>query len=49
MKEFLAEYTSEKAFGDDGYLTDKGLVPAPKADRDKIRRTAVALSTLSGV
>jgi phosphate transport system substrate-binding protein len=49
MKEFLAEYTSEKAFGDEGYLTDKGLVPAPKADRDKIRKTAVALSTLNGV
>ncbi len=49
MKEFLAEYTSEKAFGDEGYLADKGLVPAPKPDRDKVRKNAVALSTLKGV
>jgi phosphate transport system substrate-binding protein len=49
MKEFLAEYTSEKALGDEGYLADKGLVPAPKPDRDKIRKDAVALSTLKGV
>ena len=28
IKEFVAEYTSDKALGDDGYLADKGLVPA---------------------
>ncbi len=49
MKEFLTEYTSEKAFGDEGYLADKGLVPAPKPDRDKIRKDAAALTTLKGV
>ena len=49
MKEFIAEYTSEKAFGDEGYLADKGLVPAPKAEREKVRRDATALTTLKGV
>ena len=49
MKEFLAEYTSEKAFGDEGYLTDKGLVPEPKAEREKARKDASALNTLKGV
>jgi phosphate transport system substrate-binding protein len=49
MKEFLAEYTSEKAFGDEGYLADKGLVPEPKPDREKARKDAAALSTLKGV
>jgi phosphate transport system substrate-binding protein len=49
MKEFLAEFTSEKAFGDEGYLADKGLVPAPKAEREKVRKDAVALATLKGV
>jgi phosphate transport system substrate-binding protein len=49
MKEFIAEYTSEKAMGEDGYLIDKGLVPSPKADRDKVRRDALALVTLKGV
>ena len=27
IKEFVAEYTSEEAFGDDGYLTERGLIP----------------------
>ena len=49
MKEFLAEYTSEKAFGDEGYLADKGLVPEPKSDREKARKDAAALATLKGV
>ncbi len=49
MKQFLAEYTSEKAFGEEGYLADKGLVPAPKAEREKIRQTIVSLTTLKGV
>ncbi len=49
MKEFIAEFTSEKAFGDEGYLTDKGLVPAPKPERDRVRKDAVALATLKGV
>jgi phosphate transport system substrate-binding protein len=33
MRDFLAEYTSEKAWGDDGYLSDKGLIPMPKKER----------------
>jgi phosphate transport system substrate-binding protein len=49
IKEFIVEYTSEKAFGDDGYLADKGLVPAPKPEREKVRRDATALVTLKGV
>ncbi len=32
MSEFLTEFTSEKAMGDEGYLTDKGLIPL---DADK--------------
>ncbi len=32
MSEFLSEFTSEKAMGDEGYLTDKGLIPL---DADK--------------
>ena len=33
MREFLAEYASEKAWGDEGYLTDKGLIPMPEKER----------------
>ena len=29
MTEFVAEYVSEKALGEDGYLADKGLVTLP--------------------
>jgi phosphate transport system substrate-binding protein len=49
MKEFIAEFTSEKAFGEDGYLADKGLVSAPKAERAKIRRDAETLVTLKSL
>ena len=32
---YLAEFTSDKAWGDDGYLTDKGLIPMPEEERMK--------------
>jgi phosphate transport system substrate-binding protein len=34
MAEFVTEYTSAKAIGEDGYLAEKGLIPLPKADAD---------------
>ena len=39
LKEFLAEFTSKKAMGSRGYLTDIGLVPLA-SDKYKITRTA---------
>lgn len=30
IREYLAEFTSEDAIGDDGYLADRGLIPAPE-------------------
>lgn len=33
--EFVAEFTSEKAAGEEGYLTDKGLIPLFDEDREK--------------
>jgi phosphate transport system substrate-binding protein len=47
IKEFIAEFTSEAAWGDDGYLADKGLVPAPKAKRDEIAKAAAELKPLA--
>lgn len=35
MNEFLKEYTSENAWGDEGYLSDKGLIPMPETERDQ--------------
>jgi phosphate transport system substrate-binding protein len=43
LKEFVAEYVSEKAIGEEGYLSEKGLIPPPDAERGKIRSDAVAM------
>lgn len=34
MQEFIDEFTSERAWGDDGYLTDRGLIPMPQEERE---------------
>ncbi|SFK61430.1 phosphate ABC transporter substrate-binding protein, PhoT family [Nitrosomonas aestuarii] len=33
ITEFLHEFSSDKAWGDEGYLSDKGLIPMPSAER----------------
>jgi phosphate transport system substrate-binding protein len=43
MTEFIAEYTSEGAWGPDGYLADKGLIPLPDAERAAVAESAKAL------
>jgi len=43
MQEYIAEFTSEKAWGPDGYLTDKGLIPMPDAERKKYADDAKGL------
>ncbi len=47
MKEYLAEFTSEKACGQDGYLSDRGLIPMPDDERKKFRDDAKNLETIS--
>lgn len=47
MKEFIAEYTSEKAIGEEGYLAEKGLVTLPADQAEKSRAAAGALETMS--
>ena len=42
MKEFLQEYTSERAWGDEGYLTDRGLIPMPREERTAYRSAVEA-------
>jgi phosphate transport system substrate-binding protein len=46
INEFIAEYTSEKALGEDGYLADKGLIPPAKGEIEKIRADAKSLKAL---
>jgi phosphate transport system substrate-binding protein len=44
IEAFVAEFTSEKAFGPDGYLSGKGLIPLPNADRAKVRKEATGFA-----
>ncbi len=48
LKEFVAEYASAKAIGEDGYLSAKGLVPLLQADRDAAAKTASELAAMAG-
>ncbi len=47
MREFIAEYISGKAIGEDGYLADKGLVTLPEDQAEKTRAIATALTVLT--
>ena len=47
IEEFVREFTSERAWGPDGYLIDKGLIPLPDADRRSVAQQAQALIPLS--
>jgi phosphate transport system substrate-binding protein len=47
IKEYVAEFTSDKAWGDEGYLADKGLIPMPMAERKKFRSDAANLENLT--
>jgi phosphate transport system substrate-binding protein len=47
MAEFVDEYTSSKAMGEDGYLADKGLIALPGADADASAMNAKDMTTLT--
>ena len=46
IKEFVAEFTSDKAWGPEGYLADKGLIALPDADRKAEAKSAKALTPM---
>ncbi|WP_444995768.1 PstS family phosphate ABC transporter substrate-binding protein [Aliikangiella sp. IMCC44359] len=47
IKEFLTEYTSESSMGEEGYLTDKGLIPLGDSKLEVIRKNVLSLKALS--
>jgi phosphate transport system substrate-binding protein len=47
IKEYLAEFTSSKTWGDEGYLTDRGLIPMPQEERGKFAADAKDLNNLA--
>ncbi len=36
LRGFLREFTSERAWGDEGYLSDRGLIPLPEEERAEV-------------
>jgi phosphate transport system substrate-binding protein len=46
LDKFLAEFVSDKAIGEEGYLSRKGLVALPKAELEKVRAAATQLVSL---
>jgi len=46
LREYVAEFTSERAVGEEGYLADKGLIPLAATERARVREAAAALATL---
>ncbi|HEM47083.1 MAG TPA: PstS family phosphate ABC transporter substrate-binding protein [Alphaproteobacteria bacterium] len=46
LAEYVAEFTSDRAAGEDGYLVDKGLIPLTEAERERVRKAAANLEPL---
>ena len=46
IKEYLAEFTSDKAWGPDGYLSDRGLIPMPDKERQAVKASVMGLENL---
>jgi phosphate transport system substrate-binding protein len=46
IAEYLAEFTSEQAWGKDGYLSDKGLIPMPDEERARVAKNTRELNAM---
>ncbi len=47
IEEYLAEFTSEKAMGEYGYLAEKGMIPMTPEERTKVLNTVKNLTPLA--
>ena len=47
IQEYAAEFTSEDAWGDEGYLAEKGLIPLPEAERAEFKAAAEGMQPMS--
>ena len=47
LKEYVTEFTSENAWGPDGYLAEKGLIPLPEKMRNEVAKSSQSLANLS--
>ena len=46
VNEYLNEFSSEKAWGAEGYLTDRGMIPMPDSERKQMRDDVKTLRNL---
>ena len=47
LRGFLREFTSERAWGEEGYLSDRGLIPMPDEERSQVAADVRNLTPLS--
>lgn len=47
IMEYVTEFTSEKAWSDEGYLADRGLIPMSAEEREAVRNAAMNQTPLS--
>jgi phosphate transport system substrate-binding protein len=46
LRGFLREFTSDRAWGDEGYLSERGLIPMPPEERDQVAASVLNLTPL---
>ena len=46
IRDFIAEYVSDRSMAENGYLEKKGLVPLTKAQRELVRKNALTLTPM---
>jgi len=46
LQEFAEEFMSNKATGEEGYLSDRGLIPMPEDERERFRADVAELNSL---
>ena len=49
IQEYLEEFTSEKTWGEEGYLTEKGMIPMPDEERQKFHADIENLQILTSL
>lgn len=49
IAEYLAEFTSEKSWGEEGYLADKGMIPLANSKREQIGKSVKTLEPLKSL
>lgn len=47
LRGFLREFTSARAWGEEGYLSDRGLIPMPLEERSQVAASVQELTPLS--